>query len=226
MSFSLPSFSSPETKWILLSSLATSLLAFHSLSIYLKKNSEQGKSSSPPPTPLEMPTPHIYLERPYSTQDPPIKAPELFPLFKICLTGGPCAGKTTSLSVLSQKLTEKGFRVFTVPEVPTLTKQGGGMIMMSYLSQENIINFQTFLMRLQMKMEDYFTELAILSEQPSIVLCDRGVIDPYAYMAEGCWSAILDSQGWNMVQLRDKRYDAVVHLVTAADGAELFYSSK
>lgn len=86
------------------------------------------------------------------------------------------------------------------------------------------MKFQQYLMKIQMKIEDYFTELAILSGQPSIVLCDRGVIDPYAYMEEGVWNAILDSQGWNMLNLRDKRYDAVVHLVTAADGAEDFYS--
>lgn len=28
------------------------------------------------------------------------------------------------------------------------------------------------------------------------------------------------------VQLRDKRYNAVIHLVTAADGAETFYSTE
>ena len=145
-------------------------------------------------------------------------------IFKICLTGGPCAGKTTSLTFLSQRLSEKGFKVFSVPEIPTITKQGGGMIIMGGLTPENVMKFQQYLMKIQMKIEDYFTELAILSDQPSIILCDRGVIDPYAYMDEGCWRAILDAQGWNMVNLRDKRYDAVVHLVTAADGAEEFYS--
>jgi hypothetical protein len=28
---------------------------------------------------------------------------------------------------------------------------------------------------------------------------------------------------WNVVNLRDRRYDAIIHLVTAADGAEEFY---
>jgi hypothetical protein len=30
--------------------------------------------------------------------------------------------------------------------------------------------------------------------------------------------------GWSPVQLRDKRYDLVLHLVTAADGAPDFYN--
>lgn len=33
------------------------------------------------------------------------------PIIRLCLTGGPCAGKTTALTSLAQKLTEKGFLV-------------------------------------------------------------------------------------------------------------------
>ena len=220
---------SPESKWVLLSAFSASLLGLYIFTEKVTKNrpalnSRKKTLKSPPNTPQDLPSPAIYLERPYPLSEP-IKRPENQKIYKICLTGGPCAGKTTSLTFLSQKLTEKGFRVFSVPEIPTLTKQGGGMIIMGGLSQENIMKFQQYLMKIQMKTEDYFTELAILSGQPSIILCDRGVIDPYAYMEEGVWRTILDSQGWNMLSLRDKRYDAVVHLVTAADGAEEFYSS-
>ena len=45
-------------------------------------------------------------------------------------------------------------------------------------------------------------------------------------MSNEIWQIILDQQGWNIINLRDRRYDAVVHLVTAADGAEDFYSSE
>ena len=34
---------------------------------------------------------------------------------------------------------------------------------------------------------------------------------------------MLDEVGLNTVTLRDKRYDAVLHMVTAANGAEEFY---
>lgn len=30
--------------------------------------------------------------------------------------------------------------------------------------------------------------------------------------------------GWNLFQLRDKRYDAIVHMITAADGATDFFN--
>lgn len=37
------------------------------------------------------------------------------PIYKIVITGGPCAGKTTSLTKIRDDLTAKGFRVFSVP---------------------------------------------------------------------------------------------------------------
>lgn len=43
-------------------------------------------------------------------------------------------------------------------------------------------------------------------------------------MDEEDWQALLDDLGTNHVQLRDYRYDAVLHLVTAAQGAEKFYT--
>ena len=36
----------------------------------------------------------------------------------------------------------------------------------------------------------------------------------------------MDDLGVSTAQLRDNRYDAVVHMVTAADGAEDFYLSQ
>lgn len=43
----------------------------------------------------------------------------------IVLTGGPCGGKSTSLKVLTSALEEKGYRVMTVPEVPTILMSNG-----------------------------------------------------------------------------------------------------
>lgn len=75
-----------------------------------------------------------------------------------------------------------------------------------------------------MNLEDYFYDLAVLNGKPSVILMDRGVMDPKAYMDEPTWQAVLDLNDYNIVYLRDKRYDVVIHLVTAADGAEQFYT--
>jgi dephospho-CoA kinase len=50
------------------------------------------------------------------------------PIIRICLTGGPCAGKTTALVSLNQVLTQLGFKVLQVPEAATMLMKGGAMI--------------------------------------------------------------------------------------------------
>lgn len=78
-------------------------------------------------------------------------------------------------------------------------------------------------MRLQMDLEDIFTAIAQTSSQHTIILFDSGVMDGSAYTDGNIWQAILDETGWSTIQLRDRRYEAVIHLVTAADGAEDVY---
>lgn len=80
-------------------------------------------------------------------------------------------------------------------------------------------------MKLQMQLEDIFVEIAQSFDGPTIIICDRGVMDGSAYCDENVWQAILDETGWSTIQLRDRRYEAVLHMVTAADGADKFYSN-
>ncbi len=80
-------------------------------------------------------------------------------------------------------------------------------------------------MKLQVAMEDTFSDLACLLSKTDevIVLCDRGLMDGSAFMDPQTWQALLDDMGLNTLMLRDNRYDGVIHLVTAADGAYDFY---
>jgi signal recognition particle GTPase len=52
-------------------------------------------------------------------------------LHKICITGGPCAGKTTALAMMQGDLQQLGFIVLTVPEAATILMKGGAMIVSS-----------------------------------------------------------------------------------------------
>jgi hypothetical protein len=45
-----------------------------------------------------------------------------------------------------------------------------------------------------------------------------------AYLSEEKWNSILETRGVDVTDLRDKRYNAVFHMVTAADGAEAYYT--
>jgi hypothetical protein len=79
-----------------------------------------------------------------------------------------------------------------------------------------------------MHLEDIFTEIAVNefyeSLKPSVVLCDRGLFDGSAYVNSEMWHQILDDQGWSGLNFIEKRYDAIIHMVTAAEGAEEFYN--
>ncbi len=75
-----------------------------------------------------------------------------------------------------------------------------------------------------MALEDTFIDNALYQDSPVIILCDRGVMDGSAYTDDNVWQALLDETGWSTIQLRDRRYEAVVHMRTAAAGAEEFYT--
>jgi nucleoside-triphosphatase THEP1 len=50
------------------------------------------------------------------------------PLYRICITGGPCGGKTSCMKIIRDHFMSKGFNVFSVPEIATFTVIGGGSI--------------------------------------------------------------------------------------------------
>ncbi|CAK9293068.1 unnamed protein product [Gordionus sp. m RMFG-2023] len=62
------------------------------------------------------------------------------------------------------------------------------------------------------------------SSQKTIIICDRGTMDPAAYMKEEEFNYILRKNSWTIPLLRDNRYDQVIHMVSAANGAEDFYT--
>ena len=52
---------------------------------------------------------------------------------------------------------------------------------------------------------------------------DRGLMDSAGYMSKESWELLKQMTGWSNVELRDERYDAILHMITAADGAPQFY---
>ena len=81
------------------------------------------------------------------------------PITRICLTGGPCAGKTTALAELSLVLSQMGFRVLQVPEAAMILKKGG-VDVSKPMSFTEAVRFQRLLMKLQMDMEQIFIDVA------------------------------------------------------------------
>ena len=77
-----------------------------------------------------------------------------------------------------------------------------------------------------MLIEDSYMELARqrTDGKPTMVLCDRGVMDCAAYVDDDTFSRILKALGMNSIfEVKDNRYDMVIHLFSAAIGAEEHY---
>ena len=131
---------------------------------------------------------------------------------KIVLTGGPCAGKTTALVKVIEHFSSLGYKVFTIPEVPTMFTQAG----MDYLTK-NAAFFhegEKATLEIQLALEDKFMRMAETCTEPVVIVCDRGAMDISAYMTPEMWQEITSAVGVTTQQLRDERYDAVLHLVS------------
>lgn len=138
---------------------------------------------------------------------------------RIVITGGPCAGKTTAFGMLEQVLTGQGYKVFVVPETFTDMYNGG-----IRLTEYECVTFQTMLMQYLLYKEEIYSMAAeAVNAEKVVILYDRGLMDNKAYMSDDDFTTLLKNIDKTEIEIRDE-YDAVIHLVTAANGAENFYS--
>lgn len=142
-------------------------------------------------------------------------------IYKIAITGGPCSGKSTALSWLQNEFTKKGYMVLFVPETATELIVGG----VAPWTIDTNLNFQSYVLKHQIDKEKIFEEAAkhIDNYNKILIVCDRGTLDNKAYMTDLEFKNCLKKLNTNEIALRDS-YDAVFHLVTAAAGAEKFYT--
>ena len=75
-----------------------------------------------------------------------------------------------------------------------------------------------------LQLEDTYFSLARTQNRNCLVICDRGAMDCSAYLPREDWERIMERSQFNEVDLRDNRYNHVIHLVTAARGAEEHYT--
>lgn len=140
---------------------------------------------------------------------------------KIVITGGPCAGKSTAMSWVQNTFSRMGYTVLFVPETATELITGGVAPWTCGTNAE----YQKCQLMLQTEKEKIFEQAArTMSAEKLLIVCDRGALDNKAYMNEEEFAEVLRFIGSNEVELRDN-YDAVFHLVTAAKGAEEFYTT-
>ena len=66
-------------------------------------------------------------------------------------------------------------------------------------------------------------QVAASTGEPAVIIHDRALLDISAYLPSTLWEELLKREGLTQEGVLG-RYDAVAHMVTAADGAEEFYT--
>ena len=140
-------------------------------------------------------------------------------VIKIVLTGGPCGGKTTALSYVSHKLEKLGIPVIKIEECAT-------KLILSGKTPQNMgrYEFHKLLFEIELKEEGERSKSAAKMDcEKVIMLFDRGLLDNRAFVKQEEFDRYSSLNGVNEDVIRNS-YDAVFHMVTAANGAEDYYN--
>lgn len=130
----------------------------------------------------------------------------------VVLTGGPGGGKSTLMRELHME-DRHARRWLLVPEAAPLLFQAG--------LDAHEKSFQRAVVRLQIALEDACAEAA---RPGQVLVCHRGTLDPLAYWLRNGWEEkefFLLTQRSHEEHFR--RYHGIIHLQTAAIGAEAHY---
>lgn len=141
-------------------------------------------------------------------------------VIEILLTGGSCAGKTTALPLVSRSLRERGVGVLTAPEAVTLLVSAGiPQIGEVSRTEPNACIFQRQVLAVQRQLRRSFPQLAsLVGNEVVVILYDRGELDGQAYHPHDCIDKGLATENETPASVIAS-YDAIMHLVTTADGA-------
>ena len=141
-------------------------------------------------------------------------------IIKIALTGGPCAGKSTAIKYIYDVLTNQyGLSVAIIDEVATKLFSEGK-------SPENMGNYEFHKLLFETQLSEENKIIAQYNQSNCdkvVLLCDRGLLDNRAFVTQEEFDRYAGLNNLSEDLIRNS-YDGVFHLVSAANGAEEFYS--
>ena len=142
---------------------------------------------------------------------------------RIVLTGGPAAGKTTLISrILKEFKSDDGWKVITIPETATELISGFGV--RPFGNCVNMEEFQYFVIEDQLHKEKLALKAAhMVPEEKVLIIYDRAVLDDKAYISDEQFARTLGYFDKTEEEILS-HYDAVLHLVSCAKGAEYAYN--
>lgn len=143
---------------------------------------------------------------------------------KIVLTGGPCAGKTTTISRIEEHLKDRGYHVLVLSECATeMIKSGirpfGDNAASVYDFEEEVLNLQLYK---EKRFKDFLKNYR--DETKIVILYDRGSVDVKAYLGEENYNKMLNKNHLTHEELINE-YDMVIHMITVAADMENRYSN-
>lgn len=141
-------------------------------------------------------------------------------IYKIVITGGPCAGKTSALSYIKEAMEKRGYTPLFCPETATELISGG---VAPWTCTTNV-EYQHCQLGLQHAKEQIFMEAANhMPPEKIVIFFDRGFLDNKVYMTDEEFAGLLADMDFSEEKTRNW-YDGVFHLETAAKGAEEAYT--
>lgn len=135
-------------------------------------------------------------------------------IYKIVITGGPCAGKTTALKYIREAFEQRGYTPIFCPETATELISGG---VAPWTCTTNV-EYQHCQLGLQHAKEQIFWEAANhMPPEKMVIIFDRGFLDNKVYMTDEEFTGLLKEMSFSEDKTRNW-YDGVFHLETAAKG--------
>lgn len=142
----------------------------------------------------------------------------------IVLTGGPCAGKTTTIVRVKEYLESIGYHVLLLNECATEIINGG---MRPFGNNAiSVFDFQDEVLNLQIYKENRYNNIIkkLPEDAKCIILADRGLLDSKAYLGDVAFKDLLNQNNLDENELI-KRYDMVIHMVTVATDIKNKYNN-
>ncbi len=136
----------------------------------------------------------------------------------IAIVGGDMGGKSSGIPYAAAKLADRGYKVICCLETATKLINGGmkpGDLPWPIFQKEILLDI--------LAQEERFISIAKHYRDMGrkvVVLFDRGTMDGEAYVGPEVYAALLAELGYTYQELCQNRYHAVIHLQTAAIGAE------
>lgn len=137
-------------------------------------------------------------------------------IVNICLTGGPCSGKTSTLELLSTIESINGYGVLLVPEAATLLGNGG------LPHKDNYDSWQESIFDLQISLNNIYQNYADNLNANMVIIHDRGLHDTLSFCSEELSKYLLAKH-----EIEDPYnfYDYIIHLTSLAQDKPYLYGN-